>query len=386
MAARDVGTCGEGQVKVSKIMRTLTSILSRRGRGSRNPGKGQHADALENCPQQKSGLSFESLLYEVNRRLSHDRNGAARGSQDDGKFMRQRSFLRFLAIKSDNLKSKTCTELSQRIQNPKLLGLVALAVAFALCGSVADAQQTGKIFRIGYLDNSTASGSAVFLEAFRQELSKLGWFEGKNITIEYRFAEQKLERLPELAADLVRLKVDLIVTSGGPTPLAAKGATTTIPIVMTTSVDPVAAGLIASLARPGGNVTGISGLVPEVISKRLEILKDAIPRLSRVGLLRSPVEAYVGDLQLKELRPAALALKLKLEEIEMQPDPQGLESAFKTAKQKQVNAIMTTPGRRFFAERKRIVELAVKYRLPAIYPDKEFVDEGGLMSYGGGLR
>ena len=130
---------------------------------------------------------------------------------------------------------------------------------FALC-SFADAQQTGKIFRIGFLDNSTASGSAVLLEAFRQELSKLGWIEGKNITIEYRFAEQKNERLPELAADLVRLKVDLIVVSGKPTALAAKRATTTIPIVMASAGDPVGAGLVASLARPGGNVTGLSSL------------------------------------------------------------------------------------------------------------------------------
>ena len=222
---------------------------------------------------------------------------------------------------------------------------------------------------------------AGLLEAFRQELSKLGWIEGKNITIEYRFAEQKSERLPELAADLVRLKVDVIVTSGGPTPLAAKKATTTIPIVMTNSVDPVGAGLVASLARPGGNITGISGLSPELITKRLEILKDAVPKLARVGLLRPPGGGPV-DLQLKELRPAALALKLKLEEIETQPDAKGLESAFKTAKQKQVGAIMVNPGRRFFAERKRIVELAGKYRLPAIYFSKEYVDEGGLMSYG----
>ena len=263
----------------------------------------------------------------------------------------------------------------------KTITLWLLATLFLANVSPADAQQTGKIPRIGFLDNSTASGIAVLLDAFRQEMSKLGWIEGKNVTIEYRFAEQETERLPELAADLVRLKVDLIVASGGPTPLAAKGATSTIPIVMTTSTDPVGAGLIASLARPGGNVTGNSGLSPELNSKRLEILKDALPRLARVGLLRSPVGS-LGDLQWKELRPAAVALKLKLEEIETQPDAKGLESAFKTAKQKQVNAIMITAGRRFGAERKRIVELAVKYRLPAIYPEKGYVDEGGLMSYG----
>ena len=245
--------------------------------------------------------------------------------------------------------------------------------------SSAEAQQTGKVLRIGFLGNSTASGTAGLLEAFRQELSKLGWIEGKNFAIEYRFAEQKSERLPELAADLVRLKVDLIVASGGPTPLAAKGATSSIPIVMTNTADPVGADLVASLARPGGNVTGNASLSPEVNTKRLEILKDAIPRLSRVGLLRT---GGGTSLQMKEIRPAAQALKLKLEEIDTQPDPKGLESAFKTAKQKQVNAIMTTPGNRFFAERKRIVELAGKYRLPAIYPQKEYVDDGGLMSYG----
>jgi putative ABC transport system substrate-binding protein len=260
--------------------------------------------------------------------------------------------------------------------NQKIFALALCAMLFALCSS-ADAQQTGKASRIGFLDNSTASSIAVFLEAFRQELSKLGWIEGKNITIEYRFAEQKNERLPELAAELVRLKVDLIVTSGGTTPLAAKKATSTIPIVMTQSTDPVREGLVASLALPGGNVTGLSGLSPELNTKRLEVLKDAVPRLSRVGLLRAPT-----SVQWKEIRPAALALKLKLEEIETQPDPKGLESAFKTAKQKQVDAIMMPAGSRFFVERKRIVELAVKYRLPAIYPQKEYVDEGGLMSYG----
>jgi ABC-type uncharacterized transport system substrate-binding protein len=258
----------------------------------------------------------------------------------------------------------------------KITFLTLCAMLFALC-SPADAQQAGKIFRIGFLDPSNASSMAGLLEAFRQELRKLGWIEGKNILIEYRFAEQKSERVPELAADLVRLKVDLIVASGGPTPLAAKRATTTIPIVMTQSTDPVGEGLVASLGRPGGNVTGFSGLANELNTKRLEVLKDAVPRLSRVGLLRTST-----SVQWKEIKPAALALKLKLEEIETQPDAKGLESAFQTAKQKQVGAIMAPAGRRFFVERKRIVELAGKYRLPAIYPEKEYVDEGGLMSYG----
>src|SRR4030095_14643396 len=262
----------------------------------------------------------------------------------------------------------------------KRITLWLLATLFLANVSLADAQQPGKIFRIGFLDSSTASGMAGLVETFRRELTKLGWVEGKNITIEYRFAEQDTKRLPELAADLVRLKVDLIVVTGGPSGLAAKNATTTIPIVTTTTGDPVGAGLVASLAWPGGNVTGLSSVVHELTSKRLEILKDAVPKLARVGFLRQA--GILAQAQLKELRPAALALKLKLEEIETQLDPTGLESAFQTAKQKQVNAIMTTATRPFFGERKRIVELAVKYRLPAIYFQKEFVDEGGLMSYG----
>jgi putative tryptophan/tyrosine transport system substrate-binding protein len=167
----------------------------------------------------------------------------------------------------------------------KITFLTLAAMLFALCSS-AEAQQAGKIFRIGYLDPSTASGSAVLLDAFRQEMSRLGWIEGKTITIEYRFAEQKNERLPELVADLVRLKVDLIVVPGVPPALAAKKATTTIPIVITNAVDPVGAGLVASLARPGGNVTGFSSLANEINTKRLEILKDVVPKLARVGLLR----------------------------------------------------------------------------------------------------
>ena len=278
--------------------------------------------------------------------------------------------------------SKTCPEPRRSIQNPKWMTVVVLAVAVVLCGAAAHAQQAGKVARIGFLDASTASGMAVLIDAFRQELTKLGWIEGKTFTIEYRFAERKREHLPELAADLVRLKVDLIVVSGTNGALAAKSATTTIPVVVANAGDPVTAGLVASLARPGGNVTGLASLSPELNTKRLEILKDVVPQLARVGLVRPPGASIAQDLQLKELRPAALALKLKLEEIETQPDAKGLESAFQTAKQKQVGAIMMTSNPRFFAERKRIVELAGKYRLPAIYPQKEFVDEGGLMSYG----
>jgi putative ABC transport system substrate-binding protein len=256
-----------------------------------------------------------------------------------------------------------------------------LATVLLSTASPLHAQQTGKILRIGFLDRSTG-GSAVYVDAFRQELIKLGWIERKNIIIEYRFAEGKTDRLPELAVELVRLKVDLIVTTGRVPALAAKSATTTIPIVMMANPDPVGEGLVASLARPGGNVTGFSGLAIELSTKRLEILRDAIPKLTRVAVLRQVTRLVPGDLPMKDLRAAAPLLKLKLEEIETEADAKGLERAFRSAKQKQVGAIMTGGGRLFFAERKRIVELAGKYRFPAIYPQKEFVDEGGLMSYG----
>jgi len=262
--------------------------------------------------------------------------------------------------------------------------MITCMVAAALLSNayLADAQQTGKVSRIGFLDASTVSGSAVLVEPFRQELSKLGWIEGKSIAFEYRFAEGQPERLPELAAELVRLKVDLIVVAGIGPALAAKSVTASIPIVMASAGDPVGAGLVASLAQPGGNVTGLSTLAPDLDTKRIEVLKDAVPKLVRVGLLLTPTAGLVGDRSLKDLRVTALSLKLKLEEIDTQLGTKGLESAFQTAKQKQVGAIMLQANRRLVGERKRIVELAAKYRLPAIFPQKAFVDEGGLMSYG----
>ena len=257
-----------------------------------------------------------------------------------------------------------------------------LASVILVSTPAANAQQVGKIVRIGFLTASTASGNADYLDAFRQEMGRLGWIEGKSFTFEYRYGDQKRERLTGLAAELVRLKVDLILVTAGAAVLAAKEATTTIPIVMTNPADAVGEGMVASLARPGGNVTGLSSLAVELNTKRLEILKDAVPKLARVGLLRPPGSGEAGNLQMKELRAAASALKLKLEEIETNPDSKGVESAFQIAKQKQAGGIMTYVTNRFVAERKRIVELAGNHRLPAIYPQDEFVEAGGLMSYG----
>ena len=259
----------------------------------------------------------------------------------------------------------------------------ALPVLILVTIHLAEAQQPGKIFRMGLLDLTDARSSAVRLEAFWQEIRRLGWIEGKNFTIESRFGEEKPDRLAEIAADLVRLKVDVIVCASTAAALAAKKATTTIPIVMANSADPVGAGLVASLAQPGGNVTGVSNLAVELNTKRLEVLKDAIPKLTRVGIPRATTsDAAVSDqLQMKEVRVAAVALKLKLEEITTKLDSKALESAFQSLKQKQVGAILVV-SRPLFAERKRLVELAAKYRLPAIYPQKEYMNEGGLMYYG----
>lgn len=267
-------------------------------------------------------------------------------------------------------------------KNLKLVAYALCVMLYALCGS-SDAQQPGKTFRIGFLDSSTASGMGVLLDAFRQELGNLGWIEGKNIAMEYRFSEARDDRLPKLAAELVRLEVDLMVVAGTTAATAAKKATSIIPIVFTNAGDPVGAGLVTSLARPGGNITGVSSLSTQLNTKRLEVLKDALPQLSRVGLLKPAGRVSKGAvLQLRDIRTAAVALKLKLEEIETQLDATGLESAFQGAKQTKVGAITTTSARPFSAERKRIVDLAVKYGFPGIYFEEEFVDEGGLMSYG----
>jgi putative ABC transport system substrate-binding protein len=256
---------------------------------------------------------------------------------------------------------------------------VTVSISVAL---PAHAQQPTKIYRIGFLDNGSASGMPVRIEPFRRELAKLGWIEGKNIQIDYRLAGGQYDLQHELAADLVRLNVDLVVVAGLGAASAAKRATSTIPIVMASVGNPVDSRLVASLARPGGNVTGLSALSSDLNTKRLEILKDAIPKLYRVGMLILRGARSEGLDSREHLRSAAVALKLNLEEIETQIDAKSLENAFQTAKQKQVTAITTNANRAFLSERKRIVELAGKYRFPAIYGQREYVDDGGLMCYG----
>jgi putative ABC transport system substrate-binding protein len=266
----------------------------------------------------------------------------------------------------------------------KAIGLLVVGLALASI-HLANAQQPEKTTRIGYLDNSTAAGSAELLEAFRKQMTQLGWVEGKNLTIEYGFGQGKgPDRLAELAVELVRLKLDVILVSGTSAALAAKKSTSTIPVVIAVG-DPVEWGLIANLARPGGNITGIATLTPELGGKRLEILKEMIPRSTRVGVLTGG-GGRGGELQLKELRAAAVALRLRLEEIGTASDPEKLVNAFQTAVRGRVHAIITTAGPVVFAQRKSIVVLAANHRLPAMYPQKEFVEDGGLMSYGVDFR
>jgi putative ABC transport system substrate-binding protein len=265
------------------------------------------------------------------------------------------------------------------------MGMVVLcAMLFALCAS-AEAQQPRRVARIGYLDIGTAADSAELLDAFRKQMTQLDWIEGKNLTIEYRYADGNLDRLSQLALELVRLKPDAIVGNNISTSLALKKATSTIPIVMLNSTDPVGYGLIASLGRPGGNVTGNTGFVEELAGKRLEILKETIPKFTRVGVIA--VQAGPGtDNQLKAIKEAASALGLKLVETDPASDHEKLLNAFQFVVREHVDAIITTAGPSIFAQRKNIILLAANYKLVAMYPYKEFVEDGGLMSYGNEFR
>ena len=205
------------------------------------------------------------------------------------------SRIRFLNSYSDNRKSKDCTELNRSIKNPKWVQLLAFLVLLVGYVGVAQAQQQAKIPRIGFLGSTSFSGNPARREAFRQGLRELGYVEGKTIDVEWRFAEGKAERLPGLAAELVRLKVDVIVTGGSAVTRAAKAATLTIPIIMAQDNDPVGSGFVTSLAHPGGNITGLSTLAPELSGKQLELLKEIVPRLSRVAVLGTSTRAGRND-------------------------------------------------------------------------------------------
>jgi len=250
---------------------------------------------------------------------------------------------------------------------------------FALCFS-AQAQQPTKILRIGYLSSDSPSTIAVRIEAFRQGLREFGYVDGKNILIEWRFAQGKADRLRGLAAELVRLNVDVIVTSGPAATRAAKEATVTIPIVTAQDNDPVGNGLVASLARPGGNITGLSTLAPAISGKRLELIKEIVPRASRVAVLGS--STIPGNPQaLRETELAARVLGLQIQYLQVR-GAKDIEPAFRAAAKDRADAVLMLQSPVFVNERRQLAELAVKFRLPVIYDRREFVDDGGPMCYG----
>jgi len=273
----------------------------------------------------------------------------------------------------------------------KITGLTLSALLFAISfqgtflfalGVPAEAQQAKKVPRIGYLSLTSPSISSPYRDAFQQGLRGLGYVEGKNIVVEYRFAEGKLDRIPDLTRELVGLKVDAIVVVSSSSARAAKKVTTTVPIVMTSSGNPFGGGLIASLARPGGNVTGLTNLVSDLGTKRLELLKQVFPGLTRVAVLAGPLRPGLERTELKGMQAAAPSIKLQLHIMEIRT-ADDFEKAFEDAAKTNVGALVVTrdPTALFSAHEKRIVELATKNRLPAMYPRIGYIKAGGLMYY-----
>jgi putative ABC transport system substrate-binding protein len=264
----------------------------------------------------------------------------------------------------------------------EFIGLLGAAAAWPLGAS---AQQAATVPRIGYLSGNLAANPHL-PEAFRQGLRDLGYVEGRNLLIEYRDVEGKYERLPALAAELVALKIDVIVTGGTPQSLAAKQATTTIPIVFAAAADPIGSGLVTSLARPGGNITGFSVITPELVGKSLEQLKQAVPGVRRVAVLWQPGgfgERTEKDI-LKGAEVAGRALGVRLQFVEAQ-GAADFDRAFSDMTRARAGALTVSATNAFFIERRRLVDLAAKNRLPAVYQLREFVDAGGLMAYGPNL-
>jgi putative ABC transport system substrate-binding protein len=257
-----------------------------------------------------------------------------------------------------------------------LISVPVLAFLFALC-TTAEAQQS-KVARIGFLITSSPSTISPRLDAFKEGLRDLGFVEGKNFVIEYRYAEGKIELLPALAAELVRLNVDVIVTNGSPPTRAAKEATSTIPIVMTQDADPVGSRHVATLARPGGNITGLSNLSPEISAKRLELLKEIVPRLSRVAAVGTLSQSTAQ--QLKDTELAAKEFGLGLQYLDVQ-EPKDIPAALQGTMNGRAEAVLVLQSGVLNSQRKQIVEFTVKSRLPAIYYAPEWTEDGGLMSY-----
>jgi len=255
---------------------------------------------------------------------------------------------------------------------------LVVLIVFALC-SPAGAQQAKKVATIGVLVNGSASGYAMRVEAFKQGMRALGYVEGRNIVIEYRYTDAKMDQLPDIAAELVRLKMDVIVTHSAQAVGALKKATTTIPIVMNTG-DPVAQGLVASLAKPGGNVTGLSYFLPELSAKQLELLRETIPRVKRVVYLTDSTDPSYS-LSLKRLEPAAEILNIELQIVEVRKSDD-LDSALSAVAKKRPDALQVMSHPVLGSNRTRIAQVAANDRLPTVFEDQEYVEAGGLISYG----
>jgi ABC-type uncharacterized transport system substrate-binding protein len=262
---------------------------------------------------------------------------------------------------------------------PTILFLYLLTLFTSAVSQPADAQQPAKIPRIGFLAGNPLSGNAARIDAFKQGLRELGYEEGKSIIIEWRSAEGKNDRMPVLAAELVSLKVDVIISLGPSGTPVLKKATTTIPIVMTNDPDPVGHGIIASLARPGGNITGLSTLAPELSGKQLELLKEIVPKIERVAVLGRSAEPG-NDQALKELKLAAEALKLQLQYLDVLSN-KDIETSFQSARQQRAGAVLVLTSRVMGRNRTEVIDLAAKNRLPAMYYRSDFVEAGGLITY-----
>jgi putative tryptophan/tyrosine transport system substrate-binding protein len=262
----------------------------------------------------------------------------------------------------------------------KKIFLLLLTTVLLTTASPAAAQRTKKVPRIGFLIASAPSAMAPRLDAFRQGLRELGYSEGKNILIEQRHANGKAEHLPPLAAELARLKVDVIVTSGPTATRPAKAATSTIPIVMTFDDDPVGSGFVATLARPGGNITGLSTLAPEISGKRLELLKETMPKIARVAVIGTASRQGVAQ-AMKEMEQSAAAFRIKLDFLDVQK-PTEIADTFRAAVKTHTDAVFVLQSPIFNSHRAQIAELAANSRLPSMYPASQYVEDGGLMSYG----
>jgi putative tryptophan/tyrosine transport system substrate-binding protein len=258
--------------------------------------------------------------------------------------------------------------------------LVLCALSLLMPPLAATAQQAGRTVTIGYLGNASPTLEAHQVAAFREGLRQHGYVEGQNLTIQYQWAEGQQERHAALVQELVRLQPDVILTAGTPGTLAAKHATQSIPIVTAIAGDPVAAGLVASLASPGGNVTGLTTLAPELEGKRLELFTQAVPQLSRVVALRNPANPFTA-IAWKALEPAAAALGVRLQPVEVR-GPQDLDSVFALIQEARPDGLIVIPDRFLLTYRASIVQFLARQRLPGMFPFREFVQEGGLLSYG----